>query len=179
MHALVVYETLWGNTERLAREIGAGLSEVFHRTGDAVGVAAVGSVPIPLPSTVDLLVVGAPTHAFTLPTSATREVARQQGATRMSSSGLREWIAGLPSSARHTAVATFDTRVTAPRLPGSAAKKAMKQLIALGFRPLASPETFGVHGYEGPLSDGELERARHWAVELAGRMPSGDMSHLS
>jgi hypothetical protein len=43
----------------------------------------------------------------------------------------------------------------------------MKRLVSLGFRPLAKPETFGVHGYAGPVADGELERARSWGGELA------------
>jgi hypothetical protein len=61
--------------------------------------------------------------------------------------------------------------VVTPRLPGSAAKKAMKRLVALGFRPLAKPETFGVHGYSGPVADGELDRARQWGTELAELLP--------
>ena len=68
---------------------------------------------------------------------------------------------------RAVPVATFDTRVVKPRLPGSAAKKAMKKLVARGFRPAAKPETFGVHGYGGPIADGEVERARAWGAELA------------
>ncbi len=49
----------------------------------------------------------------------------------------------------------------------------MKRLVALGFRPVAKPETFGVHGYSGPVADGELERARRWGMELAGLVTDG------
>jgi hypothetical protein len=47
----------------------------------------------------------------------------------------------------------------------------MKRLVGLGFRPAAKPETFGVHGYSGPIADGELERARQWGAEIAGTLP--------
>jgi hypothetical protein len=82
-------------------------------------------------------------------------------------------VEALASPGRAVPVATFDTRVVSPRLPGSAAKKSMKRLVALGFRPVAKPETFGVHGYSGPVADGELERARRWGMELAGLVTDG------
>ncbi len=161
MHAVVVFETLWGNTEQLAREVAAGLGLESTDVVDAV------SAPAMLEDDVDLLVVGGPTHAFSMSTDKTREAAQQQGAENIPRRGIREWIASLASPGRDIRVATFDTRVTSPRLPGSAAKKAMKRLVALGFRPAAKPHTFGVHGYSGPVADGELERARRWGEELA------------
>lgn len=164
MHAVVVFESLWGNTEQLAREIAAGIGE---RT-DVVDAA---SSPNALDDAIDLLVVGGPTHAFSMSTGATRESAKQQGAERIPARGIREWIQTHPAPSRAVPVATFDTRVVTPRLPGSAAKKAMKRLVALGFRPLAKPETFGVHGYAGPVAEGELERARRWGTQLAALLP--------
>lgn len=165
MHALVVYESLWGNTEQVAREVAAG-------TGAAsVEVVPAASAPPAIEADVDLLVVGGPTHAFSMSTGSTRDAARQQGATEIPSGGIREWIEGLAAPARAVPVATFDTRVVTPRLPGSAAKKAMKRLVALGFRPVAKPETFGVHGYSGPVADGELERARQWGRTVAAALP--------
>ncbi len=164
MHAVVVFESLWGNTEQLAREIAAGI-------GERTFVVDAASAPGELDSDVDLLVVGGPTHAFSMTTRSTREAAQQQGAYRIPSRGIREWIQALTSPRRAVPVATFDTRVVSPRLPGSAAKKAMKQLVALGYRPVAKPETFGVHGYTGPVADGEPERARAWGAELVTRLP--------
>jgi hypothetical protein len=166
MHAVVVFESIWGNTEQIAREIAAGIG------GERSDVVDVASAPPAFDDDVDLLVVGGPTHAFSMSTEATRESARQQGAVRIPASGIREWIDALPSPGRDVPVATFDTRVVSPRLPGSAAKKAMKRLVALGFRPIAKPETFGVHGYSGPVADGELERARRWGTELARFLPA-------
>lgn len=166
MHALVVFETLWGNTEQIAREIAEGIGAESTEVMDAV------SSPAALESDVGLLVVGGPTHAFSMSSQRTRESAKQQGAVNIPIRGIREWIASLSSPGRDIAVATFDTRITSPRLPGSAAKKAMKRLVALGFRPVARPETFGVHSYSGPVADGELERARRWGQQLGADMAS-------
>lgn len=160
MHAVVVFESIWGNTERLAREIAAGI-------GEGTEVIDAASAPDAIGSDVDLIVVGGPTHAFSIPTAATWESARQQGAETIPASGLREWLDQLASPTAAVKVATFDTRTVSPRLPGSAAKKAMKRLVALGFRASAQPESFGVHGYSGPLGEGELERARRWGGDLA------------
>ena len=165
MRVMVVYESIWGNTEQIAREIAAGIG------GETVEVVDAASAPPVVDSDVDLLVVGGPTHAFSMTSASTRESARQQGATRIPASGIREWLERLSSPGKAVPVATFDTRTVSPRLPGSAAKKAMKRLVGLGFRPAAKPETFGVHGYSGPIADGELERARQWGAEIAGTLP--------
>ena len=167
MRAVVVFESIWGNTEQLAREVAAGID------GERTEVVDAASAPAALEADVDLLVVGGPTHAFSMSTASTRESAKQQGADHIPTRGIREWMEALASPGRAVPVATFDTRVVSPRLPGSAAKKAMKRLVALGFRPVAKPETFGVHGYSGPVADGELERARRWGTELAGLLPAG------
>jgi hypothetical protein len=166
MHAVVVFETLWGNTEQVAREIAEGIGLEAAEMVEAV------SAPAVLETDVDLLVVGGPTHAFSMSSEKTRESAKQQGATNIPLRGIREWIESLSSPGRDVLVATFDTRVTSPRLPGSAAKKAMKRLVALGFRPVAKPESFGVHGYSGPVTDGELERARRWGERLGADVAS-------
>ena len=163
MRALVIYESIWGNTEQLAREVAAGI-------GDQTEVVAAESAQAAIDADIDLLVVAGPTHAFSMTTETTRNSARQQGAERIPARGIREWIETLSSPARAVPVATLDTRVVSPRLPGSAAKKAMKRLVGLGFRPVAKPETFGVHGYAGPVADGELERARQWGAKLAGNV---------
>lgn len=166
MHAVIVFESIWGNTEQIGREIAAGLD------GGSVVVVDAASAPKTLDADVDLLIVGGPTHAFSMSTPRTRESAKQQGAERIPASGIREWISAHQSPRRAIPVATFDTRVVSPRLPGSAAKKAMKRLVGLGYRPIAEPETFGVHGYSGPVADGELERARQWGAELAALVPA-------
>ncbi|WP_430647941.1 flavodoxin family protein [Agromyces sp. GXS1127] len=164
MRALVVYETIWGNTGALAEAAAEGLrgSAGVERVDVVTAVEA----PVAIDPDVDLVVVGGPTHAFAMSTASTRSNARQQGATDIPARGIREWIGELAPPTSAVAVATFDTRTVKPRLPGSAAKKAMKALVAKGFRPADAPTTFGVHGYSGPLADGELERAREWGATL-------------
>ena len=66
-------------------------------------------------------------------------------------------------------VITFDTRVKVKLLPGSAAKSAAKALRARGFRRAEHGETFWVEDTDGPLKDGELERAEEWGHELGNR----------
>ncbi|GAA2030056.1 flavodoxin family protein [Agromyces tropicus] len=164
MRALVVYETIWGNTGALAQAVAEGLRG--SAGVDRVDVVAASDAPSAIDPEVDLLVVAGPTHAFSMSTASTRESARTQGATAIPSRGIREWIDGLAVPSSAVAVATFDTRTVRPRLPGSAARKAMRALVAKGFRPVEAPHTFGVHGYTGPLADGELERAHEWGATL-------------
>lgn len=168
MDAIVVHESAWGNTRAVADAIAAGLGP--YLTTDVVAVA---DAP-PLPDLrVDLLVVGAPTQAFGLSRPSTREDAHRRGG-RMLATGVREWLA--EGSAELT-VATFDTHVRHPNLPGHAGHGAAKTLRKMGCTVLADPETFYVEDYEGPLLPGELDRAREWGEELgrrlAERTPSG------
>ncbi|GAA4067228.1 flavodoxin family protein [Agromyces indicus] len=164
MRALVVYETIWGNTGELARAIAEGLRS--SEGVDAVDVVEAVSAADEIDPDVDLVIVGGPTHAFSMTTESTRESARQQGATTIPARGIREWLDALAPPSSPIAVATFDTRTVKPRLPGSAAKKALKKLVSKGFRPVDHPVTFGVHGYSGPVADGELTRAREWGATL-------------
>ncbi len=164
MRALVVYETIWGNTGALA---GAAADGLRGSAGvERVDLVVATEAPAAIDPEIDLLVVGGPTHAFSMSTASTRNNARQQGATEIPARGIREWIDALAPPSSAVAVATFDTRTVKPRLPGSAAKKAMRALVAKGFRPVDVPKTFGVHGYSGPIADGELERAREWGATL-------------
>jgi hypothetical protein len=161
MKALVVYESMFGNTETIARAIASGL-------GDACDVTLADVTTMPYPSGVDLLVVGGPTHAFGLSRPGTRQDAVRQGGTRPDAAkiGLREYLDACPMLTG-LAAAAFDTRVDKPFLPGSAARKADRQLRRLGCRLIVPPASFRVAGTPGPLVDGEAERAARWAVGLA------------
>lgn len=169
MRAVVVFESLWGNTEQIARQVASGLGE--SRPDLEVEVRQASTEPLAV-GDLDLIVVGGPTHAFSMSSPATRNGAAQQGATHIPDAGIRELIEAQPTPTLPVRAATFDTRVVSPRLPGSAAKKALKRLVRLGFQPVAEPETFGVHGYGGPVAEGELERAHAWGAELAGSLPT-------
>lgn len=168
MRALVVHESMFGNTRDVARAVADGLAAALP--GGSVESVEVGEAP-PLDTVeVDLLVVGAPTHAFGLSRPTTRadaaEKAAQAGLTTVSTGqGVREWT-GSATRVR-CLTAAFDTHVTSPDLPGHACRRIDKRLRRLGGRPVTEPQTFGVGGMTGPLGAGEVERARQWGTELA------------
>lgn len=161
-HTWVVYESMFGNTREVAEAVASGLREDGEVEVHEVSEAG------PLPPDLDLVVVGGPTHAFGLSRASTREDAgtKAHRAVESASMGVREWLAGLDGSTL-PAYATFDTRVNHPRVPGSAAKKAARRLRRMGATQAADPESFWVEGTEGPLVDGELDRARGWGRALA------------
>jgi flavodoxin len=144
MNTLVVYDSKFGNTEKIALTISETLGEygpsrslrVTEFTNDSL-------------RGVDLLVLGCPTQAWhSTPNMQTLVKALEQ-----------QEPPGL-------AIAEFDTRLDKPRwLTGSAAKLMAKQLKQVGV-PLVPPESFLVTGTEGPLGPGELERAAEWARAL-------------
>jgi hypothetical protein len=158
MKALVIYESMFGNTEAVARAVAEGLSGRFEVT-----VADVRTAP-PAQGT-DLIVVGGPTHAFGMSRPATRQDAARQGAAGDATTGVREWLSAAAQLAGVPAAA-FDTRVDKP-LVGSAARKAHRALHRLGCRMVVPAESFFVTGTPGPLADGEQQRARRWGEAVA------------
>jgi len=160
MKALVVYESMWGNTRKVAEAIGEGLpgcrvAEVHEVSGsDLEGI--------------DLLVVGGPTHAFSMSRESTRHAAVDQGAAAAADDrGIREFLAELPARLA-VPVATFDTRSTKVRnLPGSAAKGAAKDVRRHHHTRVVDRHSFYVEDTDGPLAEGELERAVSWGAHLA------------
>lgn len=169
MKALVIYESMFGNTRAVALAIADGIAQ--HMAVDAVEV---GGAPAELAEDVALLVVGAPTHAHGMTSPNTRADAARRAGDRLVSrgGGLREWLDRLLPMAAPPAIAAFDTRIKGPELLwGSAAKGATRRLQALGFKPKQPPQSFIVDGPTGPVFDrigkGELERARAWGASLA------------
>jgi flavodoxin I len=141
--ALVVYDSQYGNTERIAQAIGEAISSQVVRVGDVS--------PTELKE-FDLLIVGSPTHG---------------GWYTPGVKGLLETLPLL----ENLKVAAFDTRTASiwnRLLPfGYAAPRIARNLEGNGGNLLAPPEGFVVLGTEGPLKDGELERAAGWARGLA------------
>lgn len=167
MDAVIVYESAWGNTKAVAEAVAAGLGTQADVDVTVVGVSE--AQPAGALRT-DLLVVGAPTHAFGLSRPRTREDAARRGG-HPGDAGLREWIEA--AGEIHWPAAAFDTHVRHPNLPGAASKKAAKLLRRHGATLLVEPESFFVDGYEGPLLPGELDRARSWGTDLADRLSKG------
>jgi hypothetical protein len=161
MKALVVYESMFGNTEAIARAVADGLAGAFEVTLADVAT-------IPSAEGMDLLIAGAPTHALGLSRPRTRLDAKRSGTLRPGAEeiGLREYLnvspllTGLPA-------ATFDTHLAWLWIPGSAARAASRRLRSLGCRLLAPPAPFLVTGTAGPLLAGERGRAASWAAGVA------------
>jgi hypothetical protein len=164
MKALVVVESVFGNTRRIGDAVARGLGSHLDVT-----VADVIDAPDTV-SGVELLVVGGPTHAFGMTRPNTRRAAADEsdGAVEADAVGLREWL--LTVHMEPIAGAAFDTRMDKLWLPGSAAAGAAKRLRKHGLRVLLPPETFRVAGTQGPLRDGELDRAAAWGTLLAARL---------
>ena len=170
MRALVVYESMYGNTHLVAGQIGDGLRS--HFTVDVVPAFRVTHEQV---AAADLVVVGGPTHVHGMPRSSTRQAAAE-AANKPGSGleldvdamgpGLREWF---DEVGHHEAVlaAVFDTRVEMPRvLTGSAGRGIARRLRHNGFDVVADPESFLVDKHNR-LLDGEDQRAFAWGTALA------------
>ena len=177
MKALIVYESMFGNTERVAHGVAAG----WREAGGAVRELEVRDARADDLADCDLLVVGAPTHAFSLSRPSTREEAVHKGAPPESAQrGVREWIEDLDATTARPPVAVFDTRAEQVRhLPGSAARRAARLLRARGFELAGRPTSFYVADLTGPLTSGAAEEARSWGAALADLVrarASGDVA---
>jgi flavodoxin len=139
MKALVVYDSVHGNTEKIAQAIAAGISGQALRVGGVKPADLVG---------LDLLIMGSPTHGG----FPTEEINRL--------------LKALPAL-QGAKVAAFDTR-TKRTIFGYAAPRIAKGLEKAGAKLVAPPEGFLVLGMKGPLQDGELGRAAGWAKAIAG-----------
>lgn len=173
MRALVVFESMFGNTRQIAEAVAGGLSGAVP-----TDLVEVSRAPAQIPGDVDLVVVGGPTHAFGMTRPGTRRDAAKQASGPLVSGGIgiREWLEQLAPASHRIGAAAFDTKIRKPSLPGSAAKGAERRLRRCGFRMLEPARTFWVRGTQGPLYDGEEERARRWgaglAAELTPRQPA-------
>ncbi len=148
MKTLVIYDSAYGNTERIARSIGGAMP-------GEVKVLRAGEFDPAAWEPVDILFVGSPVQSGK-PTKA-----------------IQGFLNSIPESAlKETSAAAFDTRYSMKWVGifGSAAAKIAEGLEARGATLAASPEAFFVKGKEGPLKEGELERAALWAKEAAGRL---------
>ncbi|SDD78933.1 flavodoxin family protein [Glycomyces harbinensis] len=162
MRAAVVYESMFGNTRQVAKAVAAELSQSME-----VEMFEVGEAPSVIDKSIGLVVVGAPTHAFSLSRSSTRREAALTAPRGLVSTqiGAREWLESVEAVPGTPAIA-FDTRMDS-RFAGHAARAATRRLRKAGFSVLASPASFLVEHSTGPLSTGELDRAHVWAAELA------------
>ena len=155
--ALVIYDSFFGNTERIARSIGDALGPP-----EDVGTVRVGNVRPEQLAGLKLLIVGSPTRAFS------------------PSPAIKKFLKSIPKDGlKGVNVAAFDTRMTEEEINsavfilrifvnifGYAAKSISDRLVKKGGELIAAPEGFFVKGTEGPLQEGELERASEWAKQI-------------
>jgi len=168
MRALVVYESMYGNTHTIASNIAEGL-RVTHE----VTLVPVADATAELVASADLLVAGAPTHMHGLPRAATRRMAADAAGQAASDlwldpavlgPGLRDWLNGLGHA--HALAAAFDTRFDGvPVFTGRASRIIGRLLERHGYRLVEAPESFLV-SKQNTLLDGEAARARRWGAAL-------------
>jgi hypothetical protein len=159
--AIVVYESLWGNTAAVARAIAEGI-------GSGAAAFSTSEATAQPMKDVTLLVAGAPLLAFTLPTEFIRksigaDSSHRQNPPDLSHPSMRSWLNALPAGSGYQAA--FETRIWWS--PGSAARRIAKALTAAGYQKVLPNGRFLVLGKYGPLKDGELDRARQWGAQLA------------
>jgi hypothetical protein len=176
MRALIVYESMFGNTRAVARAIAEGIEASMH-----ADILEVGAAHDTVPQDVTLLVVGGPTHALSMSWPSTRRDAAGRSPSVISRGrGIREWLGTLPGvmAGSMTEATTFDTRATA-HLSGSAARAASRRLDRLGYPLVAAPVSFRVLTLTGPLAGGELGRARAWGRYLGVEVVARRASNIS
>jgi hypothetical protein len=166
MRALVVYESMYGNTHAVATDVAAGL-----RATHQVTLVPVTRATRELVAAADLIVAGGPTHLHGMPTIASRRMAAE--AARKPDSGLaldpdadgpglRAWLEAL--DAEGVLAAAFDTRLGGmPVLTGRASRAIARVLTRRGCRVVLAPESFLVSG-QSMLLDGEGARACSWGA---------------
>jgi hypothetical protein len=175
MRAVIIYESMFGNTHRIARAIASGLEP-----GNEVAVVPVAGAARELMDGADLIVAGGPTHVHGMSKASTRKAAVEQADKsagqltldpNADGPGLRDWL-GSPGEMSGLAAA-FDTRLAGPAvLTGRASKGIAKLLERRGLTLLAEPESFLV-SRDNALQPGEEDRARGWGEKLAARATAG------
>jgi hypothetical protein len=171
MRAVVVYESMFGNTHVVAERIAEGMGSVMDTAAVSVHEASADVV-----EGADLVVVGGPTHVHGLSSRRSREGAVEMAAKDddleldpdADGEGLRDWFESLTDDVGDGRVAAaFDTRIHATTLlTGQASKGIAKRLRAHGFRLLLDHESFFVDK-SNHLEPDEADRASAWGRRVA------------
>jgi hypothetical protein len=164
MRAVIVIESCFGNTAALGDAIANGL----RARGVTVELFAADTAPQHIDA--DLVIVGAPTHSFGLPSIASRSQAELRGAKP--GAGVREWLGSelnseLDIKGRILAFAS----TSGGRFSGSAGAAIVKQLKRKRIIAERGPD-FLVTDVVGPLAECETERAQNWAASLVEEPPA-------
>jgi flavodoxin len=155
MRVLVIYDSVFGNTEKVAQAIGSAFGADNH-----IQTLPVSGVTVDTVCGLDLLIVGSPTRSFR-PTPA-----------------IAQFLNALPKNQfAGVQVAAFDTRIWLNTIDsaafrflidkgGYAASTMANALKKKGGTLRVPPEGFLVTGEQGPLKEGELERAAVWTRKM-------------
>lgn len=157
MNILIIYDSFFGNTEKIA----FAMRDALYGPATVQCIRIHEVIPEKLKD-IDLLIVGSPTRGFR-PTKPIVQFLDKLTADTLN----------------NVKVAAFDTRIDVAkvnsrflhfmvRIFGYAATPISVKLARKGGALVAPPEGFIVKESEGPLEDGELERAAAWAKEIAG-----------
>lgn len=176
MRVVIVYESLFGNTREVAEAIADGVGEA-HPDAEVECVRADEAAPERVGAP-DLLVVGGPTHMRGMSSRLSRTMGLQaekkeatEGAPHhepepgAEGPGVRGWFHALPKAGPGTHAAAFDTRADI-RMAGGAANSIARKLRGHGYELVADPEGFIIEDTEGPLREGEHDRAKAWGMSL-------------
>jgi len=151
MHVLVVYDSMYGNTEKIAQAIGTAIGATVLHVNQVKEEHLTG---------LDILIVGSPTQAF------------------QPLKSMKTFLKDLPAgSLKGVKIASFDTRADLGevgskllsflvKLFGYAAEPIQAKLVRKGGIKVTTPAGFFVHGKEGPLKEGEIERALQWGKQM-------------
>ena len=153
---IIIYDSFFGNTEKIAQAMANAISDYVK-----VDLRKVGEISPDEIKEVKTLIIGSPTRKFNI------------------SDATVSFLKRIPkNSLSNVRVAAFDTRNTQEELNkykilswmvklfGYAAEKISNKLRKLGGNEVIAPQGFYVNGIEGPLVDGELERATQWVQQI-------------
>jgi flavodoxin I len=161
MKALIIYDSFFGNTEKIAQAIGDAIAGIMD-----VEICKVSDIePVQLKE-LSLLIVGSPIRAF------------------RPSPTITKFLKSIPvGSLNGVKAAAFDTRIGIENIKsrtlrffvnffGYAAKPISEKLRKKGAEIVIAPEGFFVNDTKGPLQDGELERAAAWSKQIISKLQS-------
>lgn len=153
---IIIYDSFFGNTKKISQAMANAISDHVK-----VDLRKVGEVSPDEIKEVETLIIGSPTRKFNASEATVR------------------FLKLIPkNSLNNVRVAAFDTRNTQEELNkykilslmvklfGYAAEKISNKLRKLGGIEVVTPQGFYVNGIEGPLVEGELERAAQWAQQI-------------